>query len=227
MKAQSMSKLALSCIKRIEMDRRTFITALGTTTLGMSLPAVAMQSKQCRFIGIGAAGCNFIAACQSGGILSPVSGWTIELMGIDANRETVREFISTFSAWLFDADAIVMVAGLGGDAGSSFMPMMTRLAHETCSSTTVAAIMPFDWEGSGRTRRAATTLRQVARDADLVMHFSNQTLMDSLGDQATLAEHFALQDKNIACNISDLLRKKNQMQKARVQRSDSGAQDVS
>lgn len=193
---------------KVFMHRRAFITTIGASALGLSLPTTAWQPKHCRIIGVGGAGCNFLDACQSTDILPPASGWTTELIGIDAEHETVSEFIATFSAWLFDADVVVLVAGLGGETSSSLMPVMARLARAAGAFTTAAAIMPFDWEGNGRTRRAATTLRQLEQESDLVVHFSNQTLGDSLGDKITPAELFAIQDKNIARNMGAVLDKR-------------------
>lgn len=201
---------------KVFMHRRAFIATLGVSVLGLCLPTTASPPKHCRIIGIGGAGCNFLYACQSTDILPPASGWTTELIGMKAKHETVNEFIATFSAWLFDADVVVLVAGLGGETSSSLMPVMARLTRAAGAFTTAAAIMPFDFEGAWRTRISVSALRQLEQEADLVMQFSNQTLIDSLGDHVTQAEFFAIQDKNIARNIGDLLKKKNQEQETKT-----------
>jgi cell division protein FtsZ len=166
-----------------------------------------MQWKHCKIIGVGGAGCNFIDACQTTAILSPRSGWSNELICVDASTEILHEFLVTFSAWLFDADSVILVAGVGGETGSRFMPMMARLAREAGAFATAAVIMPFDWEGDWRTGRASSALRQVEQEADLVRYFSNQELMNSLGDQVTQTEFYSIQEKYIASFIRDLLGK--------------------
>jgi cell division protein FtsZ len=187
------------------MHRRIFITALGVSALGIGLPTTAPQSKHCKIIGIGGAGCNFIDAFKFTGTLSPALGWTTELIGIDADSETVREFIATFAAWLFDADVVVLVAGLSGSTGSRVLSAMAKLAKETGAFVIAAVIMPFDLEGSLRTLGAATALHQIEQEADVVLHFSNQTLLVSLGDIVSLDELFLVQDRRMNFGINGVL----------------------
>jgi cell division GTPase FtsZ len=178
---------------------------LSRSTFTASLPATAKPSKSCKIIGIGGAGCNFIEACEGTGILLAASEWTLELVGLTSHRDALSEFIVTFSAWLFDADAVVLVAGLGGETGSRFIPVMTRLVRDSGVFVATAAILPFDWEGNSRTQRANVALQLVAQDGGEVLRFSNQELMDSLGEHITQTEFFEAQDQRIRDGIARML----------------------
>lgn len=189
------------------MERRKFIAGIGAGALGLNLPttATAKPLRRCKVIGIGGAGSNFIETCKGTGILPAASEWTLELVDLTRNRDTLSEFIASFSAWLFDADAVVLVAGLGGETGSRLMPVMTRLARDSGVFVANAAILPFDWEGNSRTQRANVSLQLVAQDAGVVLRFSNQELMDSLGEHITQTELFEAQDRRIRDGIGRLL----------------------
>lgn len=189
------------------MERRKFIAGIGAGAFGLNLPttATAKPLRRCKVIGIGGAGCNFIEACEGTGILPAASEWTLELVGLARNRDTLSEFIASFSAWLFNADAVVLVAGLGGETGSRFMPVMTRLVRDSGFFVATATILPFAWEGDSRTQRANVALQLVAQDAGVVLRFSNQELMDSLGEHITQTELFEAQDQRIRDGIGRFL----------------------
>jgi cell division GTPase FtsZ len=181
------------------------MAGIGATVFGLSLPTFASESKHCKIIGVGGAGRNFIRACEDDDTLPATSRWSTEWLGINNDHpETAREFISTFAGWLFDSDVVVLVSGLSGTTASE-LPTMAKLARETGAYVMAVVILPFDWEGVARTKRAVNALCQIEQEADIVLRFSNQALMDSLGEQITLAELFDVQNQRIGHGIRAVL----------------------
>lgn len=112
-------------------------------------------------------------------------------------------------AMLADTDVVFLVAGLGGGTGSGVIPIMTRLAREAGAFTVAAVVTPFGWEGWRTPANSDTAINHLNREADLVVSFSNQELMDVTGDGITQDDFFASQNQRIADSILGLMDKVN------------------
>lgn len=112
-------------------------------------------------------------------------------------------------AMLVDTDMVILVVGLGGGTGSGVTPIMARLAREAGVLTVAAAVTPFAFEGEVRNRTADTAFNHLKREADLVVRFSNQELMDVTGDDIDQGEFFALQNQRISVFLRGLMHGEN------------------
>ena len=106
---------------------------------------------------------------------------------------------------LASTEVVFLVAGLGGGTGSGVCPIMARLAREAGALTVAAVLTPFDWEGEQRDRNADIALKHLNREADLVVRFSNQGLQKDVGDDITMDDFFAVQNKRIAVCLRSLM----------------------
>lgn len=105
---------------------------------------------------------------------------------------------------LVDTDMVILVAGLGGGTGSGVTPIMARLARQAGALTVAAVVTPFEFEGE-RNRTADTAISHLKREADLVLRFFNQELMDVTGDGIDQGTFFDLQNQRIADSLRGLV----------------------
>jgi cell division protein FtsZ len=122
---------------------------------------------------------------------------------VNAARAVALRNIGVISAAVNGAGTVILVAGLGGGTGGGVLPIIARAARNAGAVTIAAVVMPFDFEGP-RNGTASTALSNLEREVDLVMPFSNQTLGDSIGDGAQLADIYAQQDRRITAWLQRL-----------------------
>lgn len=118
-------------------------------------------------------------------------------------REVLRALVA-------DADMVVLVAGFGGGTGSGVTPIMARVAHEAGALTIAAVVTPFAYE-SMRQRKAATAIRYLKREADLVMEFSNEDWWNAHSDDALMIDVFNGLDRHIAGSVRVLMNRADQL----------------
>lgn len=111
------------------------------------------------------------------------------------HREILNEAVT-------GVDLVVLIAGLGSGAGSGVTPILARWSRAAGTQTIVIAVTPFD---IGRLREQSDyALKSLCKNADQVVHFSNEALGDELGDDATLKDVFAIQERRIATWVQGL-----------------------
>jgi len=135
---------------------------------------------------------------------SPIKTLSLAALGaagrVNRGRVAALRKRDALKTMLVDTDMVILVAGLGGGTGSGVTPIMARLAREAGALTVAAAVTPFAFEGEVRNRTADTAFNHLKREADLVVRFSNQELMDVTCDDIDQGEFFALQNQRIvAC----------------------------
>ena len=123
---------------------------------------------------------------------------------VNRGRAAALQNRDALKAVLGNTDMVFLVAGLGGGTGSGVTPIMARLAREVGAVTVAAVVTPFEWEGE-RNRTANAAISHLNREADLVVCFSNQELMDVAGDTITQEDFFARQNQRIAVCLRGLM----------------------
>src|SRR5271166_2719945 len=166
-------------------------------------PAVETESGRVRtikLIGVGGAGvslldtlngdefagASFIAVNTDGQSLAS-SAATVKIhletkllrglgTGGDAERgQTVaEEQFSTLKTACAGADVILIIAGLGGGAGSGICPVLALAAKETGALVLAFVTLPFPCEGNRRQQQALQSLEQLKSVADGVICLPNQ-----------------------------------------------------
>ena len=99
---------------------------------------------------------------------------------------------------LAQADIVILVAGLGGGTGSGMAPYIARLARGAGAVTIAAVTLPFDFEGRRRRATASIAVKRLRSRAEFVLTFSNQELIDFMGDTVQLADIYAQHGCRIA-----------------------------
>jgi cell division protein FtsZ len=126
--------------------------------------------------------------------------------GGQVNDARVAAFthIELLNATVSDADAVMLVTGLGGGTGSAIAPIIARLARNAGAATFAVVVTPFDFEGP-RNRTSDIAIRLLEREADFVVRVSNQELADAMGDDTLMSDLSIAQEQRIATYIRSFL----------------------
>lgn len=76
-----------------------------------------------------------------------------------------------------DADIMFLFTGLGGETGSSVTPALANICRKHCKLVIVSAALPFSVEGGERKHVAAVSMDKVMEHSDLVITYSNDSLL--------------------------------------------------
>lgn len=169
--------------------------------------------KKIRVLGLGGAGLKMAAGLKSGW---PQSGWeywgadsdesaldNADLdrkwsigakmsrgLGAGGDPEIAREWIEDISANLLESfegvDWLFLLVGLGGGIGSGTSARIARLATSQGCFVMALCAMPFACEGPRRNQQARDGLRELSLAADGLIPFSNQELLDVLGEDISM-----------------------------------------
>lgn len=121
---------------------------------------------------------------------------------INAARAAALRHRESLTAAVTGVDVVILIAGLGSGTGSGVTPMLAGWSRAAGNQTIVIAVTPFD---IGRLREQSDcTLKSLYKNADQVFHFSNEALGDELGDDATLDDVLATQERRIAAWVQRL-----------------------
>lgn len=146
-------------------------------------------------------------AAMPGG--SPIKTLSLATLGaamrINRGRAAALRKRDALRALLADIKVVFLVAGMGGGTGSGVAPIMARLAREAGALSVAAVITPFDWERWRTPENSDTAISHLNREADLVVRFSNQELMDVTDDNIDQGEFFAFQNQRIAACLCGLM----------------------
>ena len=124
--------------------------------------------------------------------------------GGDAAKVTsaARAQSERFHRALEDVSMAVVVAWLGGGAGSGLLPVLLDVCSERNVRTMVFLVRPFAFEGTDRLRAAGSALSAVEDRGDLRIVVSNDELVADLPQGATVEEAFAAATRTLADGVS-------------------------
>ena len=126
---------------------------------------------------------------------------------VDLSRIAALKHLELLKSAVTGADAVMLVAGLGGGTGCGVAPMMARLARSAGAKTAAAVVAPFDFEGIRRNRNANIAVKYLQREGALVTQFSNQKLAGEMAEDISQSDFFEAQDQLIAASIHAFLEK--------------------
>jgi cell division protein FtsZ len=185
------------------------------------IPAAPLESNQTRVIkivGIGGAGvslldalngedfagANFVAINTDGNSLA-ASAATVKihletklLRGLgtggdpERGRAIAEEQFSTLKTACDGADVILIIAGLGGGAGSGISPVLARAAKETGALILAFVTLPFVCEGNRRQQQAQQSLEQLKSVADGVICLPSQKTFKLIDENTSVLDTFRI-----------------------------------
>src|SRR5271170_6833611 len=110
----------------------------------------------------------------------------------DRGRAIAEEQFATLKTACEGADVILIVAGLGGGAGSGISPVLARAAKETGALVLAFATLPFLCEGNRRQQQAQQSLEQLKSVADGVICLPSQKTFKLIDENTSVLDTFRI-----------------------------------
>jgi cell division protein FtsZ len=92
----------------------------------------------------------------------------------ERGRKLAEENFDALKALCADAEVVLLVAGLGGGAGSGVLPVLARAAREHGALALVFVSLPFECEGNRRAQQAQLAVAQLQKVCDGVLCLPNE-----------------------------------------------------
>ncbi len=188
---------------------------------------VSGAARNLKIIGIGGAGANVLdrlaldgvvpasliaANTDAQALLASVAGEKIQLghaatrgLGAggdpDLGRCAAEEVDAEIRASVEGADAVFVVAGLGGGTGSGAAPLVAELAREAGALVIAVVTLPFGFEGKRRAAQAAEALAALQAHADAVVCFENDRMGEAAPPRAGIQTAFTAADQTLSQSI--------------------------
>src|SRR5208283_874663 len=105
-------------------------------------------------------------------------------------RAAAEENFSRLKAACEGTDAILVIAGLGGAAGTGISPVLARAAKEAGALVLAFVTLPFDCEGNRRQRQAQHGLQQLKAAADGVICLPNQKVFKLIDENTCVVDAY-------------------------------------
>ena len=184
-------------------------------------------ARNIKIIGIGGAGSNALdrlaldgvaaasliaANTDAQALVASVAGEKIQLgraatrgLGTggdpDLGRCAAEEAAAELRAALEGAEAVFVIAGLGGGTGSGAAPLVAELAREAGALVLAVVTLPFGFEGKRRVAQAAEALALLQQQADAVVCFENDRMGEAAPPKAGIQTAFAAADMTLSQSI--------------------------
>jgi len=110
----------------------------------------------------------------------------------ERGRALAEEHFATLKSACDGAKVALLIAGLGGGAGSGISPVLARAARESGALVLAFVTLPFGCEGNRRIEQAQQGLEQLRSAADGVICLPNQKASKLMDDHTSLLETFDL-----------------------------------
>jgi len=110
----------------------------------------------------------------------------------DRGRALAEEQFVTFKAACEGADVVLIIAGLGGGAGTGISPVLARAAREAGALTIGFVTLPFLCEGNRRQQLARQGADELKAVADGLVCLPNQKLFKLIEENTSVIDTFRL-----------------------------------
>ena len=110
----------------------------------------------------------------------------------ERGRAIAEEQFSTLKTGCEGADVILIIAGLGGGAGSGISPVLARAAKETGALVLAFVTLPFLCEGNRRQQQAQQSLEQLKSAADGVICLPSQKTFKLIDENTSVLDTFRI-----------------------------------
>lgn len=117
-----------------------------------------------------------------------------------------EEGVDEISRAIEGAQIVFLCVGLGGGTGSGAARIVASLAREQKALVISFATLPFAFEGKRRRAQADEALAALQRYSDVVIHFENDRMGDSVAPLAGIQEAFTTADQTLSQSIRAIAR---------------------
>jgi len=124
---------------------------------------------------------------------------------VERSERTAVENREKILSALRGADAVIIVAGLGGFNGTGATPIVAEYAREVNALTVAVVTCPFTFEGPKRTARAEAALEKLSAHADSVIKIRNDNFLPLFSPRTPMTAVFKCADEIICRAVRTLL----------------------
>jgi cell division protein FtsZ len=154
-------------------------------------------------------GCLIAANTEAQALVASVAGEKVQLgaeatrgLGSGGDPELGRcaagESAAEIRSALEGAEAVFVIAGLGGGTGSGAAPIVAELARETGALVIALVTLPFGFEGKRRAAQARESLAALQQHADAILCFENDRMGDAVAPKTGIQAAFAAADLTLS-----------------------------
>ena len=124
----------------------------------------------------------------------------------DRGRALAEEQLPKLKSLCEGADAVFILAGLGGGAGTGISPVLAGAAKEAGALVLGFVTTPFDCEGGRRQRLAQYGLAELKAAADGVISLPNQKVFKMIDENTSVLETFKITNDLLAAGVRGVWR---------------------
>lgn len=178
-----------------------------------------------KFVGVGGAGANILRQLSAGsfeaGLYAMIDGdaekfdemagpekflVNSKLTRTKGCQAAIAEHADGLKKFCDGAEVVILVAGLGGQAGTLFSPVIARMAKECGALVLAFAATPFECEASRRIQLAREGLEELRAAADGVICLPNQKILKLTDENTSVLDTFKLSNELLAEGIRGVWR---------------------
>jgi cell division protein FtsZ len=187
------------------------------------------EMPKIKIIGIGGAGCNSLSRLVVSGITDvDCIAMNFDHQNLDRNKVPEKIYLET--TWRgFDspgkeyrkndvltqkpkilqaigsADAVIVMAGLGGATGSGGTPAVIEIAKEQKILTATVVSTPFTFEGNHRKKEAVEAVKTISERADIMVVISGDSILRIADQKCGVERAFHLLDEKMGQTVQDIV----------------------
>jgi cell division protein FtsZ len=124
----------------------------------------------------------------------------------DRGRAVAEEQLPRLKSLCEGSDAVFILAGLGGGAGTGISPVLARAAKEAGALVLGFVTMPFNCEGGRRQRLAEYGLAELKSAADGVISLPNQKVCKMIDENTSVLDTFKITNDLLAAGVRGVWR---------------------
>ena len=127
----------------------------------------------------------------------------LDIEKFENKEKAFQKISSSISNIIQNYNIMFIVLGLGVDCGSCTIKLIHQVIKDKNIETRVIGIMPFNFEGTARKKKASETIHNIKGLYDELKLFENQSLFNSANTNTTFLEAFKFMDNNITSFIKE------------------------
>jgi cell division protein FtsZ len=123
----------------------------------------------------------------------------------ERGRAAAEENLARLTDQCRSAEVVLLIAGMGGGAGTGISPVLARAAREGGALVLACAVMPFECEGNLRQRQAQAGVERLRAAADGVICLPNQKIAGLIDENTGLLDTFKAANDLLVQGLRGLL----------------------
>ena len=126
-------------------------------------------------------------------------------MNVDLGREAAENEKDRIKKLCQGQDICIIVACLGGGAGSGAAPIFAKISKSLGNLTYGIFTLPFEFEGEKKMEIAQNTIKKITRHLDAITLIPNERIFQVINKDTPLRQALSVINKSLAKNLEGLI----------------------